>query len=71
MLHLRKEFVIDTTGSMGESSKQVELESKVSEGVHNGIRFELVDVAQDSTLNDDILHCNSISLPPEERERNI
>ena len=38
MLHLRKEFVVDTTSSVDESSNQGELESKALERAHNRIR---------------------------------
>jgi len=47
-----KDVTFDTAGSVEESSKQVELENKASERVHNGTRVGPVDVAQGSTFND-------------------
>ena len=62
MLQLRKESVVDITGSGGEASKQVELESKVTEGVHENTRVEPDNDAQGSTLGDDTLQEQQYSI---------
>ena len=54
MLQSRKESVANSTGSGEEASKQVEFESKVTEGVHESTHVEPVNDVQDSTLSDDI-----------------
>ena len=51
----RKESVIDITGSGEKASKQVDLESKVTEGVQESTRVEPVNNAQTSTSGDDTL----------------
>ena len=53
MLQPRKESVVDITGSGEEASKQVELESKVTEGVQESTHVELVNETQGSTSGDD------------------
>ena len=53
MLHPRKEFVIDTTGTEKESSKQVELESSTSKRVLEGAHVEPVVTEEDSTSDAD------------------
>ena len=55
MLQSRKESVVDITDSGEEASKQVEFESKVTEGVQKSTRAELVNDAQGSTSGDDTL----------------
>ena len=55
ILQPRKESIVDITGSGEEVSKQVELESKVTEGVQESTRVEPVNDAQGSTSGDDIL----------------
>ena len=55
MLQSRKKFVVDITGSGENASKQVELESKVLEGVQESTRVEPVNDVQDSTSGDDTL----------------
>ena len=54
MLQPRKQSVIDITGSREEVSKQVKLESKVTEGLQESIRVEPVNNAQGSTSGEDI-----------------
>jgi len=63
MLQLRKESVVDITGSGEEASKQVELEGKVTEGVQESTHVEPVDDAQGSTLGDDTCKSNNTVLP--------
>ena len=53
MLQPRKESVVDFTGPGEKTIKQVELESKVTEGVQKSTHVEPVDDAQDSTSGDD------------------
>jgi len=55
MLQPRKESVVDITGSGEEVSKQVELESKVTEGVQESTRVGSVDDTEGSTSGDDTL----------------
>ena len=55
MLQPRKESVVDVTGSGEEACNQVELESKVTEGVQESTRVEPVNDAQGSTSGDDTL----------------
>ena len=55
MLQPRKESIVDITGSGEEASKQVEFESKVTEGVQESTRVEPVNDAYGSTLGDDTL----------------
>jgi len=49
----RKKYVIDSTGLGEEASKQMKLESKVSEEVQESTHVEPVDDAQCSTSCDD------------------
>ena len=53
MLHPRKEFVINTTGTEKESSKQVELESSTSKKVLEGAHVEPVVTEEGSTSDAD------------------
>ena len=53
MLHPRKDFVIDTTGTENESTKQVELESSDSKRVLEGAHVEPVDTTKGSTSDAD------------------
>ena len=53
MFQPRKESVVDIIGSGEEASKQVELESKVTEGVQESTHVEPVDDAQGSTSCND------------------
>jgi len=55
MLQPRKESVVDITGSGEEANKQVELESKITEGVQESTRVEPVNDAQGLTSGDDTL----------------
>ena len=51
----RERSLVDITSSGEEASKQVELESKVTEGVQESTRVESFDDAQNSTSSDDTL----------------
>ncbi|XP_020271762.1 uncharacterized protein LOC109846933 [Asparagus officinalis] len=53
MLHPRKEFVIDITGTEKESTKHVELESSSSQRVLEGAHVEPVDITEGSTSDTD------------------
>ena len=68
MLQPRKKSVVDITGSGEEASKQVELESKVTEGVQESTHIESVNDAQGSTSGDDTLQEQQYSIATEEKE---
>jgi len=53
MLQPRKDSIIDSTGPGEEASKQMGLESKVTEEMHESTYIEQVDDAQSSTSGDD------------------
>ena len=67
----REESVVDITGSGEEARKQVELESKVIEGVHECTRVEPVDDAQGSTSGDDTLQEQQYSIATGRARRQI
>ena len=71
MLQQIKESVVDITGSGENASKQVELESKVTEGVQKSTRVEPVDDAQGSTSGDDILQEQQYSIATGRARRQI
>ena len=66
-----KESVVDITGSGKEASKQVELESKVTERVQESTRVEPVDDAQGSTSGDDTLQEQQHSIATGRARRQI
>ena len=66
-----KDVTFDTAGSVEESSKQVELENKASERVHNGTRVGPVDVAQVSTFNDGNPPLQQYNITTRREKRNI
>jgi len=71
MLQPRKESVIDSTGSREETNKQVELESKVTEGVQESTHVEPVNDAQVSTLGDDTPQEQQYNITTERARRQI
>ena len=71
MLQPRKESVVDITSSGEKPSKQVELESKVTEGVQESTRVESVDDAQGSTSDNDTLQEQQYSIAIGRERRQI
>ena len=71
ILQPRKESVVNTTDSREEASKQVDLESKITEGVQESTRVEPVDNAQCSTSDNDTLQEQQYSIAIGRERRQI